>query len=68
MLDSLDAIPLSRKGKKNPMNPKNSQKGFGKIFYILIGALLAIAILFTLKHFHDKNNGLTIQLPKVEVH
>ncbi len=41
----------------------------GLNFYsIAAGILIAIAVLATVKYFHDRNNDVTIHLPKVEVH
>ncbi len=43
-------------------------KGSSKVYYTVIGIVLAIAVIFLIKYVHDKDNGAVIQLPKVEVH
>ena len=43
-------------------------KGGASMSYIVIGVLLALAVVFAVKYFHDRDNGAVIQLPKVDVH
>ena len=51
------------------MNLKNkNQKGETNTYYIFLGVLLTIGLLFAVKYFHDRNNDIDIHVPRVEVH
>lgn len=43
------------------------QRGGAKLVSLLVWALIAIGVLFAVKYFQDRNNDITIRLPKVEV-
>lgn len=47
---------------------KMNQKGETNMYFIVLGVLLTLAVVFTAKYFHDRDNGAVIQLPKIEVH
>ena len=47
---------------------KFGQKGALNLTSIVAGVLIVIAILAAVKYFHDRDNDITIHLPKVEVH
>ena len=49
--------------KKN--NGQKAQTGFLTIVIVLA---LAVGVFFVVKHYKDKNNNITIHIPKVEVH
>jgi len=49
------------------MDPMN-KKGEGNLYYIVVGALLAIGILYSIKYYHDRDNDITVHIPHVEVH
>lgn len=42
-------------------------KGGAKLVPILAWVLIAAGVLFAVKYFQDRNNDITIRLPKVEV-
>jgi hypothetical protein len=50
------------------MGKNTGSKGGGNLYSIVVGALVVIAILAAIKYFHDRDNDITIHLPKVEVH
>jgi hypothetical protein len=52
----------------NLKRKKTTQKGETNMYFILLGVLLTLAVLFTAKYFHDRDNGAVIQLPKVDLH
>ena len=50
------------------MEKSNNQKGEVKVYYVVLGILLAIGVFFAVKNYQDHQNDITIHLPKVEVH
>lgn len=54
-------------GKREPMEKSNNQKGEAKIYYVVLGILLAIGVFFAVKNYQDHRNDITIHLPKVDV-
>ena len=53
-----------RKGKMKPMG----EKGDGNLYSIVAVALLIIVVFAATKYFHDRDNDITVHLPRVEVH
>ncbi len=52
----------------NPKRKKMTQGGEANMYFIVLGVLLTLAVVFTVKYFHDRDNGAVIQLPKVDMH
>jgi hypothetical protein len=52
----------------NQTRKKTNQKGETNMYFIVLGVLLTLAVVFTVKYFHDRDNGAVIQLPKVDLH
>lgn len=52
----------------NLISKTNAQKGETNMGYIVVGILIAIGVFFAIKYFHDRNNDITIHMPKIEVH
>jgi hypothetical protein len=52
----------------NLEHKKMTQKGETNMYFIALGVLLTLAVVFTVKYFHDRDNGAVIQLPKVDLH
>ena len=50
------------------MEKSNNQKGETKIYFVVLGILLAIGVFFAIKNYQDHRNDINIHLPKVEVH
>jgi hypothetical protein len=44
-----------------------SQKGEAKLFYILIGAALTIAVIYLADHYYHGNRDIDIHVPRVDV-
>ena len=49
-------------------NRNNSQKGGTNIGFVLMGIAITLVVMFAITHFKDRNNDITIHLPKIEVH
>jgi hypothetical protein len=45
-----------------------NQKGQTTTYAVVIGFLIAVGLFVMVKYFHDRDNDITIHLPKVEVH
>ena len=53
------------------MGKTKSQKGGTKLGYILVGAVLAVGVIFLIGYFQDRDHyghDLRIHVPHVEVH
>ncbi|HTC21857.1 MAG TPA: hypothetical protein VK859_13460 [bacterium] len=46
----------------------SNQKGESTTYYVVLGFLIAVGLFVTVKYFHDRDNDITVHLPKVEVH
>jgi low temperature requirement protein LtrA len=46
----------------------NGQKGESTTYYVVLGFLIAVGLFVAVKYFHDRDNDITVHLPKVEVH
>ena len=46
----------------------NGQKGESTTYYVVLGFLIAVGLFVVVKYFHDRDNDITVHLPKVEVH
>jgi hypothetical protein len=51
----------------NSKGKKAGQKGAGNLYYIVMGAVIVLVGLSAVKYFHDRDNDITIHIPKVEV-
>jgi hypothetical protein len=51
----------------NSRGKKDDQKGAGNLYYILMGAVIILVGLAVVNYFHDRDNDVTIHLPKVEI-
>jgi hypothetical protein len=56
------------KGKMKFMVKINGQKGESTTYYVVLGFLIAVGLFVVVKYFHDRDNDITVHLPKVEVH
>ncbi len=46
----------------------NSQKGEATTYYVVLGFLIAVGVFVAVKYFHDRDNDVTVHLPRIEVH
>ena len=44
------------------------QKGGANLYYVLLGVVLTLAVLFVLRCFHFEHNDLVVHVPSVQVH
>jgi hypothetical protein len=52
----------------NLLQKQSNQKGQTSFFYVILALALVVLAYYAIKHFKDKNNNITIHIPKVEVH
>lgn len=45
-----------------------NERGETTTYAIVLGFLIAVLLFVAVKYFHDRNNDITIHLPRVEVH
>jgi len=50
------------------MVKSNNQKGVSNMYFVVVGVLITVGVFFAIKYFQDRNNDITIHLPKIEAH
>jgi hypothetical protein len=51
----------------NSMNKMKDQKGAASLFYIALGVLMTVGVIYAMNHYQGRHHDITIKLPKVEV-
>ena len=54
--------------KPGRLGVRGNQKGQTTTYAVVLGFLIAVGLFVAVKYFHDRDNDITIHLPKVEVH
>jgi|GEM_PF-5174689 len=57
-----------KRDKMKPTSRNNLQKGETSANFLLLGVLIILAAVFAFNYFQDRNNVITIHLPRVESH
>jgi low temperature requirement protein LtrA len=54
--------------KSGRLGGLGNEKGETTTYAVVLGFLIAVLLFVVVKYFHDRNNDITIHLPRVEVH
>lgn len=44
-----------------------NQKGQTNMYYVVVGIVITLGVLFAVKYFHDRDNDIVIHPPHIEV-
>ena len=45
-----------------------SPKGETNVYYVVLGVLITLAVIFSIKYYNDHRNDVTIHPPHIDVH